>query len=83
MAEYLYKFSCEDPDRDLGEHLYTRKGGFGSVGEMIDSLVQDLGKIPGEKQVDIDIYKGGTPFHAWSGVPVSKAKVLVEGLRGG
>lgn len=82
MAEYSYKYNYEEPAKGMEELLYRRKGGFGSIAEMVDSLVEDLGKLPGEKKVDIDIYEGGMPFHAWSGVPASKAIVLVEKLRG-
>lgn len=82
MAVYSYKYNYEDSTKEMEELTYTRKGGFGSIAEMVDSLVEDLRKIPGEKQVDIDIYKSGTPFHAWSLVPASEAIVLVEKLRG-
>ena len=82
MAVYSYKYSYEDPAKGWGELCYMRKGDFGDIAEMVDSLVEGLGKLPGEKNVDIDIYEGGAPFHVWADVPAGKAIVLVKELRG-
>ncbi len=82
MAVYSYKYTYEDPAKGWGELCYMRKGDFRHIAEMVDSLVEDLGKLPGDKHVDIDIYEGGVPFHTWSDVLASKAIVLVKELRG-
>ncbi len=81
MAVYSYKYNYEDPAK-AKELSYVRKGDFGGVAEMVDSLVEDLGKIPGDNYVEIDIYEGDVRLHSWSDVPASEAIVLVEKLRG-
>ena len=82
MAAYSYKYTYEDPAKGWGELCYIRKGGFEDIAEMVDSLVKELGKLAGEKYVNIDIYEGGAPFHVWADVPAGKAIVLVKELRG-
>ncbi|MDP2720184.1 MAG: hypothetical protein Q8P44_10265 [Dehalococcoidia bacterium] len=81
MAVYSYKYSYEDPAKGR-ELSYERKDEFVDVAEMVDSLVEDLGKIPGENYVEVDIYEGRVRLHAWSDIPASEAIVLVKKLRG-
>lgn len=81
MAVYSYKYTYEDPAKGWGELCYVRKGDFGDIAKMVDSLVEGLGKLPAEKYVRIDIYKDGVPFHAWPDATASKAIIIVEKLR--